>query len=77
MKQAAVGLYCAGLSMNAIGKRLGVSAQSVTRWLRQHAHESCPKPAPSGGVAVVELDEVWHFVQKRRPSSGFGRRLSA
>src|SRR5215217_5101212 len=35
MKHEAVGLYCTGLSLNAIGKRLGVSAQSVMRWLGQ------------------------------------------
>src|SRR3712207_7879578 len=35
MKREAVGLYCAGLSLNAIGQRLGVSAQSVMRWVRR------------------------------------------
>jgi transposase-like protein len=34
MKREAVSLYCMGLSLNAIGKRLGVSAQSVMRWVR-------------------------------------------
>ena len=75
MKTAAVELYCTGLSLNAIGKRLGVSAQSVMRWIRDHARRHCPKPA--GRAAVVELDEVWHFVQKRRASSGSGRPSSA
>src|SRR3954447_10333106 len=28
VKREAVGLYCTGLSLNAVGKRLGVSAQS-------------------------------------------------
>jgi transposase-like protein len=37
MKAAAVELYCTGLSLNAIGKRLGVLAQSVMRWVRDHA----------------------------------------
>jgi transposase-like protein len=76
-KQQAVALYCAGLSMNAIGKQAGVSAQSVMRWLRRHAQERCPKPEPSGSTAVVEIDELWHFVEKSRASSGSGRRSSA
>ena len=43
MKAAAVELYCTGLSLNAIGKRLGVSAQSVMRWVRDHARRwTCP-----------------------------------
>ena len=33
VKAAAVGLCCTGLSLSAIGKRLGVSAQSVMRWI--------------------------------------------
>jgi transposase-like protein len=76
-KREAVGLYCTGLSLNAIGKRLGVSAQSVMRWARDHARRHCPKPEPVGRAAVVELDEVWHFVQKRPASSGSGRPSSA
>lgn len=77
VKDEAVALYCTGLSMNAMGKRLGVSVQSVMRWVRDHARTRCPKPAPSGDTAVVELDEVWHFVQKKPASFGSGRRSSA
>ena len=77
IKREAVSLYCTGLSMNAVGKRLGVSAQSVMRWLRDHARDRCPKPEPTGRATVVELDEVWHFVQKRSASSGSGRPSSA
>ena len=77
MKAAAVEPHCAGLSLNAIGKRLSVSAQSVMRWVRDHAQRHCPKPEPAGRAAVVELDEAWHFVEKRPTSSGSGRRSSA
>src|SRR5918993_400620 len=76
-KREAVGLYCAGLSLSAVGKRLGVSAQSVMRWVRDHARDHGPKPEPAGRATVVELDEVWHFVKKRRASSGSGRPSSA
>ena len=38
MKAAAVELYCTGLSLNAIGKRLGVSVQSVMRWVLSLIH---------------------------------------
>ena len=50
-KREAVGLYCAGLSLSTVGKRLGVSAQSVMRWVRDHARDHCPKPEPSGRAA--------------------------
>ena len=77
MRQEAVGLYCTGLSMSAISKRLGVSAQSVLRWIRDHARNHCPKPGPAGSTTVVELDEVWHFVQKKPANSGSGRHSNA
>ena len=78
VKRQAIELYCLGLSMNAVAKRVGVSAQSMLRWVRDHAHAHCPKPEPArGGTAVVEIDEVWHFVQKKPASSGSGRLSSA
>src|SRR3954470_4968489 len=65
VKRHAIELYCLGLSMNAVAKRVGVSAQSMLRWVRDHAQAHCPKPEPArGGTAVVEIDEVWHFVKK-------------
>jgi transposase len=78
VKREAVRLYCAGLSLNAIGKRLGASAQSVMRWIRDHARDHCPKPEPTERRAsVVEIDEMWHFVEKRPASFGSGRPSSA
>ena len=77
IKREAIALPCTGLSLNAIGKRLGVSAQSVMRWIRDHARHRCPKPEPAGRANVVELGGVWHFVKKRPASSGSGRRSSA
>jgi transposase-like protein len=50
--------------MNAVAKHIGVSAQSMLRWVRDHAQHHCPKPEPTGSTAVVELDEVWHFIKK-------------
>src|SRR3954447_8060731 len=76
-RREAVGLYCTGLSLNAVGERPGVPARSVMRRVRDHARERCPKPEPAGRAVVVEIDEMWHFVGKRRAGSGSGRRSSA
>ena len=78
LKRHAIELYCLGLSMNAVAKRVGVSAQSMLRWVRDHAHAALPQArADAGSTAVVEIDEVWHFVEKNPASSGSGRRSSA
>jgi transposase-like protein len=36
-KSLAVFLYCHGVSMNALGKMLGVRASSVLKWIRRYA----------------------------------------
>ena len=37
--------------MRAVAKRVGVSAQSMLRWVRDHARAHCPKPEPARGGA--------------------------
>ncbi len=73
LKVTAVPLYVSGLSMNRTAKLLGVSTPSVMTWIEQFAKEHAPKPAPEGRALVLELDEVWHYLKKRPPSSGCGR----
>jgi hypothetical protein len=76
-KSLAVFLYCHGVSMNALGKMFGVHASSVLKWIRRYATEHCVKPAPSGNTVVMELDEMWHFLQKNAGSSGSGKLVIA
>ena len=66
-KETAVLLYTLGLSMNAIAKQLGVSTPSILNWIRAHAATHAPRPQPERGesVVVMELDELWHFLQKK------------
>jgi hypothetical protein len=72
-KETAVLLYTLGLSMNAIAKQLGVSTPSILNWIRAHAATHAPRlqPDPGESVVVMELDELWHFLQKnpRRPAA--------
>ncbi len=71
-KETAVLLYTMGLSMNAIGKLLGVSTPSILNWIRAHAAAHAPRPHPEPGdeVIVMELDELWHFLQKKEQTLG-------
>jgi hypothetical protein len=34
-------------------------------------HAPRPQPDPGESVVVMELDELWHFLQKKRTSSGW------
>src|SRR4029450_11863196 len=78
-KETAVLLYTLGLSMNAIAKQLGVSTPAILNWIRAHAATHAPRPQPEPGesVVVMELDELWHFLQKKRTSCGSGWLLIA
>src|SRR3954454_11749059 len=59
--------------MNRSAKLLGVSTPSVMTWIEQFAEAYAQKPEPEGRAVVVELDEMWHFLgRKRARGSGPG-----
>jgi insertion element IS1 protein InsB len=63
-KRAAVSLYGYGLSFNAVAHLLGTTAPSVLRWVCSYVDRCCAKPPP-GDAVVIELDEMWHFLQRK------------
>ena len=74
MKIEAVLLYISGLSLNATASLLNVSAQAVLNWVRDFARANYEKPEP-GSVVVVELDEMWHFIESKKTNVGSGKHL--
>jgi transposase-like protein len=58
--------YLSGMSMNRIAFLLQVSAQAVLTWIRDCATDSYEKPEPTGRTIVLELDEMWHYLKKKR-----------
>jgi IS1 family transposase/transposase-like protein len=66
MKVHAVRVYLRGISMHRIACLLRVSAQSVRNWIRAFATEHSKKPAPAGKTIILQLDEVWHSLKKKR-----------
>ena len=73
LKAAAVLLYVSGLSMNRTARLLGVSTPTVQAWLEQFARAYAQKPEPEGRAVVIELDEIWHYLNKSLNCSGSGR----
>ncbi len=64
----AVWLYRRGLSQRRIARLSGVSTPAVLKWIKGFALKNAPKPVPAeDGVAVVALDEMWHFLKTGYP----------
>ena len=76
MKALAVLLYAMGnASQGMIAKLLGVSHVTVYRWLRA-AGEAAPEPAGEPSSEVVQIDEMWHFVNGEKTRFGSGGPLT-
>ena len=72
MKALASLLYAMGnMSFCSIARLLGVSDVAVLNWIRDEARK-LPEPRPKSEQVIVTLDEMWHFIQKKLASSGFG-----
>jgi len=75
-KRLAIKLYLENMGFRAIGRVLKVSNVAVLKWVRQagelieayHQQRSKQEQEP---VDVLELDELWHYVKKKR-SYGYG-----
>jgi IS1 family transposase len=52
--------------MNRIAFLLRVSAQAVLTWMRDLATAYYEKSEPSGRTIVLERDEMWHYLKKKR-----------
>src|SRR5215207_10182299 len=75
MKALAVLLYALGnVSKGMIAKLLGVSHVAVYKWIRA-AGEAAPLPEAAPSSGIVQIDEMWHFVdgKKTRPAKLAGR----
>ena len=73
-KCLAIILYVNGLSFRAIAKIVKVSHKAVYDWVKKFGIETYTKPRPSGEV-VIELDEMWHFLNAKKTSCGYGKHI--
>ena len=66
MKALAVLLYGLGsVSQGMIAKLLGVSHVAVYKWIRA-AGEAAPAPSATPSSGIVQIDEMWHFVNGKK-----------
>src|SRR5215217_6083705 len=72
MRALAVLLYALGdVSQGMIARLLGVSHVAVYRWVRA-AGEDTPAPSATPSDNIVQIDEMWHFVDGKKTRSGSG-----
>ena len=71
-KILAVVLHLSGMSMNSIAPIIGVSTQTIMRWIKAHA-DLISMPLPPAQAVEVEIDEMHHFLKKRLNYSGYGK----
>lgn len=77
IKRKALELYLEGLGFRAIGRTLDVSNVAVLKWVRLAAETLKEQliqelPKQKREIQVMELDELWHYVLKKRVKLGFG-----
>jgi len=66
MRALAVLLYTlGGVSQGMIARLLGVSHVAVYKWVRA-AGEAAPTPPTASSEGVVQIDEMWHFVNGKK-----------
>jgi transposase-like protein len=72
MKALAVLLYGLGnVSQGMIAKLLGVSHVAVYKWVRK-AGEDAPAPSATPSSGIVQIGEMWHFVNGKKTRFGSG-----
>src|SRR4051812_34592314 len=72
MKALAVLLYGLGnVSQGMIAKPLGVSHVAVYKWIKA-AGEEAPAPSTTPEDNIVQIDEMWHFVNGKKTRFGSG-----
>jgi transposase len=80
IKEQALKMYLEGLGFRAIGRLLNVSNVSVLRWIKKISNKLKEIIEKENKLSVseikkMELDEMWHYVKKKKKNSGSGLQL--
>lgn len=68
-------LYLSGLSMTMIGKIIGVSTQTVMRWIKMFYEKFATEDDLKSNIEEIEVDEMVSFLTKKKIISGSGKLL--
>jgi transposase-like protein len=70
-KKLALQLYLEGLGFRAIGRILDINFVTIYYWIKKWG-ENVSLPKSEDPVEIVELDEIYSFVQHKKTITGFG-----
>ncbi len=69
----AIKLYLEGVGFRAIERLTQIPHTTVIYWVKTLGEQiERMKPEVTEQVMTVELDEMWHFIQKKRTNAGCG-----
>jgi hypothetical protein len=68
-------LYLSGLSMNMTAKIIGVSAQTIMRWIRLFYDKFACQDQHAANIEEIEIDEMFSYLGKKKNLFGFGKLL--
>jgi transposase-like protein len=73
VRKEAIKLYLEGVGFRGIERLTGISNVTVMRWVRTLGEKiQEEKPVSKQKVAIMELDELWHFIGKKTKMLGVG-----
>ena len=71
LKALCVLIYSLGKgTYRTMGEICGVAHTTVYRWIRKEAAK-LPEPMISEDIQDVEVDEMWHFLHRKKIKNGF------
>ena len=74
-KILALVLYLSGLSMNMTAQIIGVSTQTIMRWIRLFYHKFAAPVQDGPDIEEIEVDEMHSFLSKKKNLFGSGKLL--
>lgn len=70
-----INLYLEGVGFRGIERLTGVSNVTVMRWVKKlgdNIEKFRTATDEKENVSIMELDEMWHFIQKKETNAGSG-----
>ncbi len=77
LRLRALQLYTENVGIRSIGRLLGVDAATVVHWVRDEGRAlmrqiKASLPEAIDAMDIIEIDEMWHYTQKKSANCGYG-----